>query len=76
MGGVIPPQDFDALKEAGVYTRFMTDDSRFSYMVEGHGFDVIDQPPVHTRTFTFSLYQPHARAFATFAGSRAPGVCT
>ncbi len=57
------PMMTDSLVEAGVHTRFVTDDSRFSYMVPAHNFDVIDQPPVNIRAFAPSRYQPHWRPF-------------
>jgi len=60
------PMITDALKEAGYHTRFMTDDSRFSYMLPEHNYDVIDQPPVGIRAFALSRYQPYFRVFFTF----------
>ncbi len=57
------PMVTDPLVEAGIHTRFVTDDSRFSYMVPAHNFDVIDQPPVNIRAFAPSRYQPHWRPF-------------
>ncbi len=60
------PMITDVLKEAGYHTRFMTDDSRFSYMLPEHNFDVIEQPPVGIRAFALSRYQPYFRVFFTF----------
>jgi len=60
------PMITDTLKEAGYHTRFMTDDSRFSYMMPEHNYDVIDQPPVGIRAFALSRYQPYFRVFFTF----------
>ncbi len=57
------PMVTEPLVQAGVHTRFLTDDSRFSYMVPAHDFEVIDQPPVNIRAFAPSRYQPHWRAF-------------
>lgn len=56
----------DALHAAGYHTRFMTDDSRFSYMVPSMNFDVIDQPPVNVGAFALSGTDPHFRAFFNF----------
>ena len=56
----------DALGEAGYWTGFLTDDSRFSYMVPSQGWDLIDQPWVGIRSFATSRYQPNFRVFFTF----------
>lgn len=55
-----------ALQEAGYHTRFLTDDSRFSYMLPKHGFDVIEQPALGFRNFAASRLQPNFRAFFTW----------
>lgn len=60
------PMLTEALREAGYHTRFITDDSRFSYMLPEHGFDVIDQPPIGFRAFAASRLQPNFRAWFTF----------
>jgi arylsulfatase A-like enzyme len=56
----------DVLKEAGYHTRFVTDDSRFSYMVPAHNFDEIFQPAAEIRSFAMSRYQPYFRPFFQF----------
>lgn len=60
------PMLTEALREAGYHTRFLTDDSRFSYMLPKHGFDVIEQPTLGFRTFAASRLQPNFRAFFTW----------
>lgn len=60
------PMITHALQRAGYHTRFLTDDSRFSYMLPVHGFDVIEQPPVGFRAFAASRHQPNFRTFFTF----------
>ena len=54
------PQQLGA---AGWHTRFLTDDSRFSYMVPATGFTHINQPPVGTTNFAVSVNEPRYRAF-------------
>lgn len=54
------------LGEAGFHSRFVTDDSRFSYMVPELGWDAIDQPPVSLQNFVVSSREPHYRAFHAF----------
>ena len=54
------------LQDAGYHTTFLTDDSRFSYMLPEHGWDTISQPPVGIRAFAPSRYQPYFRSFFTF----------
>jgi arylsulfatase A-like enzyme len=61
--GVDVPTLAQLLADQGYHTRFMTDDSRFSYMVPEHGFQVIDQPPVGIRAFAPTRYQPAWRPF-------------
>lgn len=51
------------LKERGYHTAFLTDDSRFNYMVPEHGFDTIVQPPPHISNFAISGSEPSFRAF-------------
>jgi arylsulfatase A-like enzyme len=60
------PMITDALRNAGVYTSFATDDSRFSYMLPSHNWDAILQPPVGITSFAFSRDQPMFRAFFNF----------
>jgi arylsulfatase A-like enzyme len=60
------PMLTDALVEAGYHTRFLTDDSRFSYMLPEHNFQVIDQPELGALNFALSRAQPYFRPFFTF----------
>ena len=52
------------LKERGWTTAFMTDDSRFSYMLPQMGWDTIVQPPPNLKNFAVSIHEPRFRAFA------------
>lgn len=52
-----------ALSARGWATAFRTDDSRFSYMVPGMGFDRIEQPEVGIANFAISGSEPRFRAF-------------
>ncbi len=60
------PMITDALTQAGVFTSFVTDDSRFSYMLPSHNFQAIQQPLVGITSFAFSRDQPMFRAFFNF----------
>ncbi len=51
------------MRDAGWHTRFVTDDSRFSYMVPETGFEHIRQPPVGVQNFAVSVNEPRYRAF-------------
>jgi len=51
------------LRARGWYTSFLTDDSRFSYMVPEMGFDAIEQPRVSIANFAISGSEPRFRAF-------------
>ncbi len=64
-GAAVPtlPQ---VLADRGYYTAFLTDDSRFSFMLPSHGFERVDQPPTTAAAFTLSRFPPDFRAFATF----------
>jgi len=61
------PADFAMLpqvaKAQGYATTFVTDDSRFSYMVPATGFDDIVQPRVGVQNFAVSVNEPRFRAF-------------
>lgn len=52
------------LKDAGWTTTFVTDDSRFSYMLPEMGFDRIVQPLPNLKNFAVSLNEPRFRAFS------------
>ena len=52
------------LKEQGFTTTFVTDDSRFSYMLPEMGWDRIVQPPPNLKNFAVSLNEPRFRTFA------------
>ncbi len=52
-----------ALQERGWFTSFLTDDSRFSYMVPAMGWDAISQPQVGVANFAISGSEPRFRAF-------------
>ena len=52
------------LQEKGYTTTFVTDDSRFSYMVPELGYDNIVQPPPNIQNFAVSLNEPRFRVFA------------
>ncbi|NOY26772.1 MAG: sulfatase-like hydrolase/transferase [Oligoflexia bacterium] len=60
------PTVAQVLQRAGWYTTFLTDDSRFSYMVPALGWDVIHQPPVGLTNFVVSVNEPRYRAFHAF----------
>jgi arylsulfatase A-like enzyme len=60
------PMITDVLKGAGVFTSFVTDDSRFSYMLPSHNFDAIQQPLVGIASFAFSRNQPMFRSYFNF----------
>lgn len=51
------------LRERGYFTSFLTDDSRFSYMVPAMGWDTIQQPQVGIANFAISGSEPRFRAF-------------
>ncbi len=52
------------LKERGWTTAFITDDSRFAYMLPEMGWDKIVQPPPNLKNFAVSIHEPRFRAFA------------
>ena len=52
------------LKDRGFTTTFVTDDSRFSYMLPEMGWDLIVQPPPNLKNFAVSLNEPRFRTFA------------
>lgn len=54
------------MKDAGWTTNFITDDSRFSYMVPKMGFDFIEQPEVSLTNFSLSVTEPRFRIFHGF----------
>jgi len=56
----------EVLQKQGYHTRFLTDDSRFSFMLPSLGFDVVDEPQVGFRAFAASRLQPNFRAFFTW----------
>ena len=58
------------MKAAGFATGFATDDSRFSYMVPGTGFDLIRQPTVGLQNFAISVNEPRFRAFHGLLNNR------
>jgi len=58
------------LSEQGWHTTFVTDDSRFSYMVPELGWQTIVQPPVDLQNFVVSSNEPHYRAFHAFFHNR------
>ena len=62
---LIPPQQTLAqtLQGLGYHSHFVTDDSRFSYMVPEVGFDAIFQPEVNIQNFAISMTEPRFRAF-------------
>lgn len=62
---IIPPVPTlpQVLQTKGWTTAFRTDDSRFSYMVPGMGFDRIEQPYVGIANFAISGSEPRFRAF-------------
>jgi arylsulfatase A-like enzyme len=51
------------MSEAGYETGFITDDSRFSYMVPETGFSRIVQPAVGIQNFAVSVNEPRYRTF-------------
>jgi arylsulfatase A-like enzyme len=51
------------LRDRGWFTSFLTDDSRFSYMVPEMGFDAIEEPKVGIANFAISGSEPRFRAF-------------
>ena len=51
------------MQEAGYHTTFLTDDSRFSYMVPEMGFDEIVQPKVGIINFAISVTEPRFRVY-------------
>ncbi len=65
---LVPPvPTFPAvLQERGWHTTFLTDDSRFSYMVPEMGWDTIVQPQVGIANFAISGSEPRFRAFYGF----------
>ena len=52
--------------DAGFETGFITDDSRFSYMVPGIGFNQIVQPELGIQNFAVSVNEPRFRTFHEF----------
>lgn len=60
------PMLTDELVAQGYHTRFVTDDSRFSYFLPEHNFQAIDQPRPGIANIATSRYQPNFRAFFTF----------
>jgi arylsulfatase A-like enzyme len=60
------PMITDVLRDAGIYTSFVTDDSRFSYMLPSHNFQGIEQPLLGIASFVFSRNQPMFRSFFNF----------
>jgi len=56
--------------DAGFATGFATDDSRFSYMVPGTGFEMIRQPVVGLQNFAISVNEPRFRAFHGLLNNR------
>jgi len=52
------------LQKKGWKTAFITDDSRFSYMLPEMGWDTIVQPPPNLKNFAVSMHEPRFRAFA------------
>ena len=58
------------MKDAGFATGFATDDSRFSYMVPGTGFEMIRQPVVGLQNFAISVHEPRFRAFHGLLNNR------
>ncbi|MEC7949258.1 MAG: sulfatase-like hydrolase/transferase, partial [Myxococcota bacterium] len=49
------------LKAEGYHTTFLTDDSRFAYMVPETGFTAIEQPPPGIQNFALSANEPFFR---------------
>ena len=58
------------MKDAGFATGFTTDDSRFSYMIPGTGFEMIRQPVVGLQNFAISVNEPRFRAFHGLLNNR------
>jgi arylsulfatase A-like enzyme len=57
-GSALLPQ---VLQEQGYHTTWLTDDSRFAYMVPRTGFTDINQPPVGIQNFALSANEPFFR---------------
>lgn len=55
------------LQGQGLHTAFVTDDSRFSFMVPELGWDQIYQPPVGLMNFVMAANEPPYRVFNAFA---------
>ena len=66
--GLVPdlPMLPAVMAEAGYETSFVTDDSRFSYMVPETGFSRILQPQVGIQNFAVSVNEPRYRTFHSF----------
>ena len=58
------------LQGEGYHTRFVTDDSRFSYMVPEGGWDAIQQPVVGMQNFAVSMREPPYRHFHALMHNR------
>lgn len=62
---LVPPVALlpQVLRDKGYATAFVTDDSRFSYMVPGTGFDTIVQPELGVQNFAVSVNEPRYKLF-------------
>lgn len=58
------------LQGEGYHTRFVTDDSRFSYMVPEGGWDAVQQPQVGMQNFAVSMREPPYRHFHALMHNR------